>query len=177
MNKKTLKLDKHNISFSNKPFLVAEISGNHKGSLKRVLSIVEAAANAGFDAIKLQTYTADTITLDSKSKEFLIKDSKSLWKNRYLYDLYKEACTPWHWHKIIFSKAKNLGLSYFSTPFDETAVDFLETLNVPFYKISSFENNHFPLIKKVIETKKPLIISTGATTISELDVKQRIIIC
>lgn len=176
MNIKILKLDKHNISILHKPFLIAEISGNHKGSLRRVLRIVEAAAQAGFNAIKLQTYTADTITLDSKSKDFLIKDSKSLWKNRYLHDLYKEAYTPWHWHKIIFAKAKNLGLTYFSTPFDETAVDFLETLNVPFYKISSFENNHFPLIKKIIETKKPLIISTGATTISELDVIYKFLI-
>lgn len=144
------------------------MSGNHNQSLERALEIVEAAAKAGADAIKLQTYTADTMTLDISEGEFFIEDKNSLWAGRSLYDLYQEAYTPWEWHKPIFDKCKELGIIGFSTPFDTTAVDFLEELEVPCYKIASFENTDLELIKKVAKTGKPLIISTGMTTVAEL---------
>lgn len=150
------------------PFIIAEISGNHNQSLDRALAIVEAAAKAGADAIKLQTYTADTMTLNVDYDEFKILDKKSLWYDRHLYELYEEAHTPWEWHKPIMDKAKELGLICFSTPFDETAVDFLEKLNVPCYKIASFENTDVRLIKKVAKTEKPVIISTGMAGLEEL---------
>ena len=151
------------------PFIIAEMSGNHNQSLARALEIVEAAAKAGAHALKLQTYTPDTITLDIRGGEFEIKDPNSLWTGKNLYDLYKQAYTPWEWHKPLFDRANELGMMAFSSPFDETAVDFLESLNVPAYKIASFENNHIPLIKKVASTGKPIIISTGMATIAELD--------
>ncbi|RQD79685.1 MAG: pseudaminic acid synthase [Methanocalculus sp. MSAO_Arc1] len=164
-----MEIAKHIIGKDQPPFIIAEMSGNHNHSLDRALAIVEAAAEAGAHAIKLQTYTADTITLDINKEEFFISDEKSLWKGQSLYDLYKQAYTPWEWHEPIMKRAEKLGLICFSTPFDETAVDFLETLNVPAYKIASFENNHLPLIRKVAATGKPLIISTGMATIAELD--------
>ena len=151
------------------PFIIAEMSGNHNQSLDRALEIVKAAAKSGVHALKLQTYTADTMTIDVKDGAFFIDDSNSLWKGFSLYKLYQQAYTPWEWHKPIFDKCKELGIICFSTPFDETAVDFLEGLNVPAYKIASFENNHLPLIRKVASTKKPIIISTGMATITELD--------
>ena len=151
------------------PFIVAEMSGNHNQSLDRALAIVEAAARAGAHAVKLQTYTADTMTLDIAEKEFFINDPDSLWKGKSLYDLYKEAYTPWEWHKPIFDRCKELGLIGFSTPFEDTAVNFLEELGVPCYKIASFENTDIPLIRKVADTGKPMIISTGMATIAELD--------
>ena len=135
----------------------------------RALEIVEAAASAGAHAIKLQTYTADTMTLDLKEREFFISDNKSPWKGQSLYDLYKIAHTPWDWHQPIFDCAKKNGLICFSTPFDETAFDFLEKLGVPAYKIASFENTDIPLIRRVAATGKPLIISTGMATAQELD--------
>lgn len=151
------------------PFVIAEMSGNHNQSLKRALQIVEAAAESGVDAIKLQTYTADTMTLDIKEGEFLVSDPDSLWMGKTLYELYDEAHTPWEWHKPIFDRAKELGLAAFSTAFDDTSVDFLERLDVPCYKIASFENTDIPLIKKVAATGKPMIISTGMATVGELD--------
>ena len=152
-----------------KPFIIAEMSGNHNQSLERALEIVEAAARTGAHAIKLQTYIADTMTLDLKEREFFISDEKSPWKGQSLYDLYKIAHTPWDWHKPIFDHAKKLGLICFSTPFDETAVEFLEKLEAPAYKIASFENTDIPLIKRVAATRKPLIISIGMATQEELD--------
>ena len=164
-----MKIDNIQIGINYKPFIIAEMSGNHNQSLDRALEIVEAAAETGAHALKLQTYTADTITLDVKDGEFFIEDKDSLWKGKSLYELYKEAYTPWEWHKPIMKRANELGMLCFSSPFDETAVDFLEDLNVPAYKIASFENIHLPLIKKVASTGKPMIISTGMATIAELD--------
>ncbi|MCS6796631.1 MAG: pseudaminic acid synthase [Raineya sp.] len=157
------------ISPNHKPFLIAEMSGNHNQSLERALQIVDAAVDAGADAIKLQTYTADTLTIDYRENEFFISDKNSLWKGKSLYELYQEAYTPWEWHKPIFEYAQKRGIIAFSTPFDETAVDFLEDLNVPAYKIASFENNHLPLLKKVAQTGKPVIMSTGASTLSMIE--------
>lgn len=154
------------IGRNNKPFIIAEMSGNHNQSIDRALAIVEAAAKAGAHAIKLQTYTADTMTFPGAHR---IEDQNSIWNGRELYDLYQEAYTPWEWHQPLFEKAKSLGLIAFSTPFDETAVDFLETLNVPLYKIASFENTDWPLLKKVALTKKPVIMSTGASSLSDID--------
>ena len=151
------------------PFVIAEMSGNHNQSLERALSIVEAAAKAGAHAIKLQTYTADTMTLNVRGGSFEINDPDSLWAGQNLHDLYKKAYTPWEWHGPIMDRAHELGLICFSSPFDETAVDFLEDLGAPAYKIASFENNHLPLIEKAASTGKPLIISTGMATLGELD--------
>lgn len=162
-------IGKYKIGPNSAPFIIAEMSGNHNQSLDRALEIVEAAAKAGAHALKLQTYTADTMTLNIDKGEFHIADEKSLWNGSSLYQLYQEAHTPWQWHKPIFTRCRELGMECFSTPFDETAVDFLETLDVPCYKIASFENVDLPLIKKVASTGKPLIISTGMATIAELD--------
>ncbi len=151
------------------PFVVAEMSGNHNQSLDVALEIVDTVAKTGAHALKLQTYTADTMTLDIDEGEFYIKDSQSLWCGKSLYQLYQEAYTPWEWHKPIFDRCKELGIIGFSTPFDITAVNFLESLEVPCYKIASFENTDLPLIRKVASTGKPMIISTGMATISELD--------
>jgi pseudaminic acid synthase len=151
-----------------RPFIIAEMSGNHNGSLDRALEIVDAAAQNGADAIKLQTYTADTMTLDSDLPNFKIQDESSLWAGRTLYDLYEEAHTPWEWHEPIFSRAKELGLLAFSTPFDSSAVDFLGLLGVEVFKIASFENTDLPLIRKAASTGKPLIISTGLASVGEI---------
>lgn len=151
------------------PFVIAEMSGNHNQSLERALEIVDAAAKAGAHGLKIQTYTPDTMTLDLDEREFHIDDPKSLWKGTSLYRLYGQAYTPWEWHKPIFDRAIALGMIPFSTPFDDTAVDFLESLNVSCYKIASFENTDLPLIRRVAATGKPLIISTGMATVAELD--------
>ncbi|MFY0520166.1 pseudaminic acid synthase [Lysinibacillus sp. UGB7] len=164
-----IKIGNREIGRHTKPFIIAEMSGNHNQSLERALHLVELAAEAGVDALKLQTYTPDTITLDVHTGEFFIQEDGNLWKGNSLYNLYKEAYTPWEWHKEIFAKAQELGLLAFSSPFDETAVDFLETLNVPAYKIASFENVDIPLIRKVARTGKPMIISTGMASAAELD--------
>lgn len=154
---------------SSEPFIIAEMSGNHNQSLERALEIVDAVAKTGAHALKIQTYTPDTMTLDLDEGEFFIHDPKSLWKGKSLYKLYDEAHTPWEWHKPIFDRARELGLIAFSTPFDTSSVDFLESLDVPCYKIASFENIDLPLIRYVAATKKPLIISTGMATVAEID--------
>lgn len=151
------------------PFIIAEMSGNHNQSLERALEIVDAAAKSGAHALKIQTYTADTMTLNLSHGEFFIQDKTSLWEGRSLYDLYQEAYTPWEWHGPIFERCKSHGMIFLSTPFDATAVDFLETFNPAVYKIASFENTDIPLIKKVAQTGKPIIISTGMASIEELD--------
>jgi N-acetylneuraminate synthase len=164
-----LKIGGRSIGSAYSPFIIAEMSGNHNKSLERALEIVEAAADAGAHGLKLQTYTPDTMTLDLDVREFHISDPKSLWTGTSLYKLYGEASTPWEWHKPIFDRARELGMIPFSTPFDDSAVDFLESLDVPCYKIASFENTDLPLIRRVAATGKPLIISTGMATVAELD--------
>jgi pseudaminic acid synthase len=141
------------------------MSGNHNQSLERALAIVDAAAQTGAHALKLQTYTADTITMRGA---YTIDDKNSLWAGSELYDLYQQAYTPWEWHQPIFERARALGMEAFSSPFDETAVDFLETLHVPFYKIASFENTHHPLLRKVARTGKPVIMSTGVASFDDI---------
>lgn len=150
------------------PFIIAEMSGNHNHSLDRALEIVDAAAEAGAHAIKLQTYTADTMTLDLDNGEFVITDPASPWHGRTLYDLYQEAHTPWEWHASIFRRCGERGLIGFSSVFDESAVEFLESLDVPCFKIASFENTDLPLIKRAARSGKPLMISTGMATVAEV---------
>jgi pseudaminic acid synthase len=149
----------------NKPFIIAEMSGNHNQSIDRAKEIISAAAKTGVQAVKLQTYTADTMTMKGA---YTITDKTSLWSGQELHDLYKLAYTPWEWHKELFEYAQSLGLVCFSTPFDETAVDFLETLDCPIYKIASFENTHIPLLKYVAQKGKPMIMSTGVIGIDDL---------
>ena len=151
-----------------KPFLIAEMSGNHNQSLERALAIVDAAAKAGAHALKIQTYTAETMTLNVDNDHFIVSDPKSLWFGESLYKLYNKAATPWEWHKPIFQRARMHGMIPFSTPFDKSSVDFLETLGVDLYKISSFENTDIPLLRNVASTGKPVIMSTGMATLSEL---------
>ena len=164
-----MKIANRKIGTDAPPFIIAEMSGNHNQSLERAMEIVDAAAKAGAHALKLQTYTAETITLDVQDGEFFIDDEQSLWKGNSLFGLYKMAYTPWEWHEPIMKRARDLGMLCFSTPFHETAVDFLETLDVPAYKIASFENVHLPLIRKVASTGKPVIISTGMATLAQID--------
>lgn len=154
-----MKIGNHTIDKNNPVFIIAELSANHNGSLENALATIKAAKRAGADCIKLQTYTADTITLDSDQEDFLIKGT--IWDGRKLYDLYQEAYTPWEWHEQIYAAAAEEGLVCFSSPFDKTAVDFLETLNTPAYKIASFEITDIPLIEYVASKGKPIIISTG----------------
>lgn len=165
----TVSLGARLVGLEQPPLVIAEMSGNHNQSLDRALSIVDAAAEAGAHAFKLQTYTADTMTLDVRGGDFELSDTNSLWSGKNLHELYKLAYTPWEWHEPIMRRARDQGMICFSSPFDETAVDFLEDLDVPAYKIASFENNHLPLIKKAAETGKPLIISTGMASLGELE--------
>ena len=157
------------IGLGQPPIIIAEMSGNHNQSLERALEIVDAVAKSGAHALKIQTYTPDTMTLDLDEREFHISDPSSLWTDTSLYQLYGQAYTPWEWHKPIFERARRLGIIAFSTPFDDTAVDLLESLDVPCYKIASFENTDLPLIRRVAATGKPMIISTGMASIAELD--------
>ena len=164
-----MKIQGRGVGAGSAPLVIAEMSGNHNQSLDRALEIVDAAAQSGAHALKIQTYTAETMTIDIREREFFISDEKSLWKGESLFDLYKKAYTPWEWHEAIFDRAKKHKMLAFSTPFDKTAVDFLENLNVPCYKIASFENTDLPLIRYVAATGKPMIISTGMATFAELD--------
>lgn len=157
------------IGAGRRPYIVAELSANHLGGIERAFAIMAAAKRAGADAVKLQTYTADTMTLDVRKPGFVIDDPDSLWAGRQLHELYHEANTPWEWHAPIFRRAAELGLHAFSTPFDDSAVDFLESLHVPAYKVASFENTDLPLIRRVASTGKPIIISTGMASVAEID--------
>jgi len=165
----TMSIAGRKIGLGHEPFVIAEMSGNHNKSLARALEIVDAAAATGAHAIKCQTYTPDTMTIDLDEREFHIGDPSSLWKGTSLYELYREAHTPWDWHEAIFARARELGIIAFSSPFDETAVAFLEKIDVPCYKIASFENTDIPLIRSVASTGKPLIISTGMATREEME--------
>jgi pseudaminic acid synthase len=164
-----MRIADRDVGLNHPPLIVAEMSGNHNQSLERALQIVDAAADAGAHALKIQTYTADTMTIDVDEREFHISDPKSLWAGASLYSLYAEAYTPWEWHEPIFERASKRGMIAFSTPFDETALEFLERLGAPCYKIASFENTDVQLVRRVAATGKPVIISTGMATMSELD--------
>ena len=161
-------IGQYKVGAEHAPFIIADMSANHNQSLSRALQIVEAAAKAGVHALKLQTYTADSMTIDVEKADFIINDKNSLWNGRKLYELYQQAATPWEWHKPIFELCKKLGMIGFSTPFDATAVDHLESLDVPCYKVASFENIDLPLINKIALTGKPMIISTGMATLEEI---------
>ncbi len=163
-----VQIGSHILGANRPPLIVAELSGNHNGSLDRALRIIDAAADAGAHAVKFQTYTPDTMTIDIREREFKIKDQNSLWSGRNLYDLYREAHTPWEWHEALVRRARDRGLLWFSSPFDKSAVTFLEGLEAPAYKISSFEILDLPLIESAARTGKPVIISTGMASISEI---------
>jgi len=165
---KSFKIDNFTIDGDSKPFIIAEMSGNHNQSLDKALEIVDAAAAAGAHGLKIQTYTADTMTIPHDEGLFYIDDPSSLWHGKTLHELYQIAYTPWDWHKPIFDRAREKGLIPFSTPFDDTSVDFLEDLNVPVYKVASFENKDWPLLKKIASTGKPIIMSTGASKLSDI---------
>jgi pseudaminic acid synthase len=167
---KDIQIGNITIGENQKPFVIAELSGNHNQSLEKALMLVDLAAEAGAHAIKLQTYTADTLTIDVSHGEFVITDPTSLWTGRNLYELYQEAHTPWEWHKALFDRAKEKGIMCFSTPFDDTAVDFLEEIGVPAYKVASFENNHLPLLRKIAKTGKPVIMSTGISKLADIEI-------
>ena len=165
---KNIKIDRFNVGEGLPPFIIAELSGNHNHDLNLALQMVDAAADAGVHALKLQTYTADTMTINVSKEEFFIDDENSLWHGSSLYELYQKAYTPWGWHHAIFERVKTRGMTAFSTPFDSTAVDFLETLDVPCYKIASFENTDHSLLAKVAQTGKPVIVSTGMASLVEI---------
>jgi pseudaminic acid synthase len=166
--KRDFKIGTYNFETEQGVFIIAELSANHNGSLAIALEAIKAAKRAGADAIKLQTYTADTLTLDCKTDDFKLKQG-TIWDGKYLYDLYKEAYTPWEWHEPLFKKAKEIGLICFSSPFDKTAVDLLEELNTPAYKIASFEITDIPLIEYVASKSKPVIISTGIAGLEDIE--------
>ncbi len=162
-----MKIENFEINDISKVFIIAELSANHNGSIEVALETIKAAKRAGADCIKLQTYTADTLTIDSDKEDFLIKGT--IWEGKNYYQLYQEAYTPWEWHQALFEEAKNQGLICFSSPFDTTAVDFLESLNVPAYKIASFEITDIPLIEYVASKGKPIILSTGIAEIEDIE--------
>lgn len=166
--KQKIRLGQREVGEGCLPYLVAEMSGNHNQSLERAYAIVDEAAKCGAHALKIQTYTADTMTLDAEGDGFVIRDPGSLWHGKKLYDLYNEAYTPWDWHEKIMQRCRQYGMDFFSTPFDESAVDFLESLSVDFYKIASFENTDLPLIRRVAQTGKPVIVSTGMATLEDM---------
>lgn len=162
-----MKIGKKNIDKESPAFIIAELSANHNGSIQVAIETIKAAKKAGADCVKFQTYTADTITLDHKSEYFKITQG-TVWDGNYLYDLYKKAYTPWEWHEQLFQVCTDEGLEFFSSPFDFTAVDFLETLNVPAYKIASFEITDIPLIEFVASKMKPIILSTGVANFEDI---------
>lgn len=164
----TIRLGQRAIGPGEAPFIIAELSGNHDQSLDKALAMVDAAAACGADAIKIQTYTADSMTLNIRSDDFVIQDPGNLWQGKSLYELYQLAMTPWDWHQAIFDRARQHGMLAFSTPFDQAAVEYLEQLNVPCYKIASFENSDHALLAAVAKTRKPVIMSTGMATQTEL---------
>ncbi|NUS74431.1 MAG: pseudaminic acid synthase [Corynebacteriales bacterium] len=165
---KSVRIGKHEVGPDHRPFIIAEMSGNHNGELERALRIVDVIADSGAQALKLQTYTADTITLDSDRDEFFVDRNHPLWGNSNLYQLYQQAYTPWEWHEPLFNRAKERGLVAFSSPFDSTAVDFLESLDVPAHKVASAELVDLPLIRRIASTGKPVIMSTGMGTVQEI---------
>jgi N-acetylneuraminate synthase len=167
MQKKKIFIENKEISSSMPPYIIGEVSANHNGDIQNVYKLIDVAKSCGASAVNIQTYTADTMTVDSSKEEFMVRGG--LWDGRNLYDLYKEATLPWDWHKDIFDYAKKKQITIFSTPFDFTAVDLLENLNTPAYKIASFEATDLPLIKYVASTKKPMIISTGMTSVDEIE--------
>lgn len=166
---KDIKFGKFTIGENHPPFIIAEMSGNHNQSLEKALRITEAAAKAGAHALKLQTYTADSLTLDVQSGEFVIREKSSLWHGESLHQLYQKASTPWEWHEPIMKRAQELGMLCFSTPFDDAAVDLLEKLDVPLYKIASFEIGYLQLVERVARTGKPIIVSTGMASVSDIE--------
>ena len=165
-NKKHIKIDGKKIGIGHEPYIIAEMSANHNGDISKAFEIIQKAKECGADALKIQTYTPDTITLDSNKPDFLIKEG--LWAGQTLYELYKSAYTPWEWHKDLFEYSRKVGITMFNSPFDTTAVDLLEDLNAPAYKIASFEATDTPLIEYVASTKKPMIISTGMANGDEI---------
>jgi len=164
-----MRIGRHPVGPDHPPLIVAELSANHNGSLERALAVVDAVAGAGAHVLKLQTYTADTLTLDVDRPEFRIETPGGLWEGRTLYDLYQQGSTPWEWHAAIAERCREHGLEWFSSPFDPTAVEFLEQLGAPAYKIASFEAVDLPLIRRVAQTGKPIVISTGMATLAEID--------
>lgn len=165
----------HRLGSAHRPFIIAEVSGNHNGSLERALEIIDAVASSGAQAVKFQTYTADTITIDSDRPEFRISSDHPLWGGSNLYELYTQAHTPWEWHAPLFARAREHGLVPFSSPFDASAVDLLESLDAPLYKIASLEIGDLPLLRRVARTGKPVILSNGAASLSDIDLAVRTI--